>query len=170
MTPPATNLPKFDVAMGYRDGRIALTLTDYDPDAAQTLALVSARVMRPDGAREDLVLSQSAPGEVFGSFAAPAAGNYYIELRSGQSGKERPFPSLAYTVSPAAFAELPRQRPNYDLLEHLAAATGGRLNPQISELKMARPQFKHSEGFAQQLLAAAMLLLIGEAIVRRLTS
>ena len=170
MTPPATNLPKFDVAMGYRDGRIALTLTDYDPDAAQTLALVSARVMRPDGAREDLVLSQSAPGEVFGSFAAPAAGNYYIELRSGQSGKERPFPSLAYTVSPAAFAELPRQRPNYDLLEHLAAATGGRLNPQISELKMARPEFKHSEGFAQQLLAAAMLLLIGEAIVRRLTS
>jgi Ca-activated chloride channel family protein len=170
MTPPATNVPKFDVAMGYREGRIALKLTDYDPDAAQALALVGARVLRPDGAREDLVLSQSAPGELTGSFAAPVAGNYYIEMRSGQSGKERPFPPLAYTVSPAAFAELPRQRPNYDLLEHLAAATGGRLNPEISELKMARPEFKHSEGFGQQLLAMAMLLLIAEAIVRRLTS
>jgi len=170
MTPPATNVPKFDVAMGYREGRIALKLTDYDPDAAQALALVGARVLRPDGSREDLVLSQSALGELTGSFAAPEAGNYYIEMTSGQAGKERPFPPLAYTVSPAAFAELPRQRPNYDLLEHLAAATGGRLNPEISELKMARPEFKHSESFAQQLLALAMLLLIAEAIVRRLTS
>ncbi len=170
MTPPATNLPKFDVAMGYREGRIALKLTDYDPDAAQALALVGARVMRPDGTREDLVLSQSALGELTGSFAAPEAGNYYIEMRSGQAGKERSFPPLAYTVSPAAFAELPRQRPNYDLLEHLAAATAGRLNPEISELKMARPEFKHSESFSQQLLAMAMLLLIAEAIVRRLAS
>ncbi|HZY59684.1 MAG TPA: VWA domain-containing protein, partial [Candidatus Binataceae bacterium] len=170
MTPPATNVPKFDVAMGYREGRVELKLTDYDIDAQRTLALVSAMVARPDRVREDLVLSQSAPGELTGSFAAPAAGTYYIELKSGQSGKERPFPPLAYTVSPVAFAELPRQRPNYDLLEHLAAATGGRLNPPPGELVMARPQFKHTVGFAPQLLLAAMLLLIAEAVVRRLTS
>jgi uncharacterized membrane protein len=170
MTPPAQNVPKFDVAMGYREGRVGFKLTDYDADPRQTLALVSARVLRPDGAREDLVLSQSAAGELAGSFAAPVAGTYYIELRSGQNGKERPFPPLAYTVSPAAFAELPRRRPNYDLLEHLAAATGGRLNPPPAEAVMARPQFKHTVGFAQPLLAAAMLLLIAEALVRRLTS
>jgi Ca-activated chloride channel family protein len=170
MTPPPANLPKFDVAMGYREGRIEFNLTDYDADARQALALVAARVMLPDGAREDLVLSQSAPGELSGSFAAPSAGTYYIELRSGQNGKERPFPPLAYTVSPAAFAELPRRRPNYDLLEHLAAATGGRLNPPPSELVMARPQFKHTVGFTQPLLLTAMLLLIAEALVRRLTA
>jgi Ca-activated chloride channel homolog len=170
MTPPAENVPKFDVAMGYREGRVELKLTDYDADAQQTLALVSARVLRPDGAREDLMLSQSAPGELTGSLAAPIPGTYYIELRSGQSGRERPFPPLAYTVSPAAFAELPHRRPNYDLLERLAAASGGRLNPSPNDVVMARPQFKHNEGFAQQLLAAAMLLLIAEALVRRLTS
>ena len=156
--------------MGFREGRVQLKLTDYDADAQQTLALVSARVGRPDGAREELILSQSAPGEVTGSFNAPLAGTYYIELKSGQSGKERIFPPLAYTVSPAAFAELPRQRPNYDLLEHLAAATGGRLNPPPGELVMARPHFKHTVGFAPQLLLAAMLLLIAEAIVRRITA
>jgi len=170
MTPPATNVQKFDVAMGYREGCVEFKLTDYDAGARQMLALVGARVLRPDGAREDLMLSQSAPGELAGSFAAPNTGTYYIELRSGQNGKERPFPPLAYTVSPAAFAELPRRRPNYDLLEHLAAATGGRLNPPISEATMTRPQFKHTQGFAQPLLAAAMLLLIAEALVRRLTA
>jgi hypothetical protein len=170
MTPPAANVPKFDVAMGYREGRVGFKLTDYDADPRQALALVSARVLRPDGAREDLMLSESAAGELAGSFAAPVAGTYYIELRSGQSGRERPFPPLAYTVSPAAFAELPRRRPNYDLLEHLAAATGGRLNPPPAEAVMARPQFKHTQGFVQPLLAAAMLLLIAEALVRRLTS
>jgi len=171
MTPPAApNVPKFDVAMGFREGRVQLKLTDYDADAQQTLALVSARVGRPDGAREDLILSQSAPGEVTGNFAAPLAGTYYIELKSGQSGKERIFPPLAYTVSSAAFAELPRQRPNYGLLEHLAAATGGRLNPPPGELVMARPHFKHTVSFAPQLLLAAMLLFIAEAIVRRITS
>ncbi len=170
MTPPAVKLPRFDVAMGYREGRVEFHLTDYDAGAQQALALVAARVMRPDGAREDLVLSQSAPGELSGSFAAPAAGTYYIELRSGQGGKERPFPPLAYTVSPAAFAELPRRRPNYDLLEHLAAASGGRLNPPVGDLIMARPQFKHEVGLAQPLLLAAMLLLIAEALVRRLTA
>jgi Ca-activated chloride channel homolog len=170
MTPPVANVPKFDVAMGYRDGRVELKLIDYSTDAQQALSLVSARVARPGGAREDLLLSQSAAGELTGSFAAPAAGTYYIELKSRQGGKERPFPPLAYTVSPVAFAELPRQRPNYDLLEHLAAATGGRLNPPPAELKIARPEFKHTVGFAHQLLLAAMLLLIGEAVVRRLTA
>jgi Ca-activated chloride channel family protein len=169
MTPPAQNVPKFDVSMGYREGRVEFKLTDYDADARQALALVGARVLRPDGAREDLVLSQSAVGELSGSFAAPAAGTYYIELRSGQNGKERPFPPLAYTVSPAAFAELPRRRPNYDLLERLAAATGGRLNPPVAEALTARPEFKHMQSLAQPLLAAAMLLLIAEALVRRLT-
>jgi Ca-activated chloride channel homolog len=170
MTPPAQNVPKFDVAMGYREGRVEFKLTDYGADANQTLALVNARVLRADGAREDLVLSQSAPGELSGSFAAPIAGTYYIELISGANGKQRPFPPLAYTVSPAAFAELPRRRPNYDLLERLSAATGGRLNPPLAEAVMARPLFKHRVGFSQPLLAAAMLLLIAEALVRRLTA
>jgi Ca-activated chloride channel homolog len=170
MTPPVTNAPKFDVAMGYREGRVEFKLTDYDADARQTLALVNARVLRADGGREDLVLSQSAPGELSGSFAAPTPGTYYIELSSEANGKQRPFPPLAYTVSPAAFAELPRRRPNYDLLERLSAATGGRLNPPLADAVMSRPLFKHRVGFSQPLLAAAMLLLIGEALVRRLTS
>jgi Ca-activated chloride channel homolog len=169
MTPPAQNVPKFDVAMGYLEGRVEFKLTDYDADANQTLALVNARVLRADGAREDLVLSESAPGELSGSFAAPSAGTYYIELSSGPSGKQRPFPPLAYTVSQAAFAELPRRRPNYDLLERLSAATGGRLNPPLGDTVMARPEFKHRVGFSQPLLAAAMLLVIAEALVRRLT-
>src|SRR5712692_3387377 len=82
----------------------------------------------------------------------------------------RTFPPLAYTVCPAAFAELPRPEPNYSLLERLASATGGRLNPAPGEISIARPALERRESLSSWFLLAAMLLLIGEALVRRLTA
>ena len=66
-------------------------------------------------------------------------------------------------------AELPRPEPNYGLLEHLASATGGRLNPTIAEVATERPRIERRESVNQFLIVAAMVLLIGEALVRRLT-
>ncbi|MGH7877884.1 MAG: hypothetical protein ACREQD_00140, partial [Candidatus Binataceae bacterium] len=82
---------------------------------------------------------------------------------------ELSFPPLAYTVSPAVNAELPRPAPNYGLLEHLASATNGRLNPSPRELAISRPLFEQTASLSSWLIVTAMLLLIGEALVRRLT-
>jgi len=169
LTPEVTTAPKIDVALGYSSGRLHLRLTDYDETAPAT-HMVSATVTRPDGSTAELVLSEETVGEMTASLDAPRPGTYFIQLRSSPGGKGGAFPPLAYTVSPAVMAELPRPAPNYDLLEHLASATGGRLNPALDEIALARPTLEQRASLNSYLLLAAMVLLIGEALVRRLTA
>src|SRR5207245_11155112 len=117
----------------------------------------------------EALLSQEAPGELAGSIEAPKPGTYNIELRTPRGSGAPSFPPLAYTVSPAVNAELPRPAPNYGLLEHLASATGGRRNPAPGELAISRPTFEQRASLNPWLIVAAMILLIAEASVRRLT-
>jgi Ca-activated chloride channel family protein len=169
MTPEVTTAPKVDVALGYSAGRLHLRLTDYDETAPAT-RMIDGTVSRPDGSTSELVLSEETLGEMTASFDAPRPGTYYIQLKSSGGAKGSAFPPLAYTVSPAAMAELPRPAPNYDLLERLASATGGRLNPALGEIALARPTLEQRASLSSYLLLAAMILLIGEALVRRLTA
>ncbi|MFZ0887582.1 MAG: vWA domain-containing protein, partial [Candidatus Binataceae bacterium] len=169
MTPEAGGERNFDVALGYRAGRLQIRLTDYGEHPERAARMVSATVAGPGGERNDLILSEEAPGELSGSVEAPRPGTYYISLKSAPAAKAQSFPPLAYNLSPAAFAETPRPTPNYGLLEHLASATGGRLNPAPAELGLARPIMERRVTLAAYPIVAAMVLLIAEALVRRLT-
>jgi Ca-activated chloride channel homolog len=168
MTPESAAAQKFDVALGYRAGRIEIRLTDYSDNPVTATRSLSAIVTAPGGLRAEAMLSQDTPGELSGSFAAPTPGNYYIGLQPPR-GSGQTYPPLAYTVSAAANAELPRPEPDYGLLEQLASATGGRLNPAVNEIAMARPRFEHTVPLTSYLVVTAMLLLIAEALIRRLT-
>jgi hypothetical protein len=108
------------------------------------------------------------PGELYASFDAPRAGTYNITLKAA-TAESLAFPPLAYTVSPAINAELPRPEPNYTLLERLASGSGGRLNPSPADVGLTRPEHEMRQSMAAWPLLAAMILLIGEALVRRLT-
>ena len=169
MTPQTASEQKFDVALGYHAGRIDIKLTDYSDNAQLSARPIDATVIAPDGSRFETLLSQEAPGELSGSIEAPRPGTYNIELKTAHVANASAFPPLAYTVSPAVNAELPRPAPNYGLLEHLASATGGRLNPSPRELAMSRPHFEQTASLSPYLVVAAMILLICEALVRRLT-
>jgi len=122
----------------------------------------------PDVSKSEAILSPEAPGELSGSLEAAKPGNYYIQIRP-PSGSDETFPPLAYTVSPTIDAEAPRPMHNYGLLEQLASATGGRLNPSVDELATSRPHFEHTASFSPWLIVTAMILLIAEALIRRLT-
>jgi Mg-chelatase subunit ChlD len=169
MTPQTAAARKFNVALGYRAGRIDINLTDYSGNAQSASRPLSAAITGPDGSRFAATLSQEAPGELAGGFAAPKPGTYNIQLKPPAEANAPSYPPLAYTVSPAINTELPRPAPNYGLLEHLASATGGRLNPAPEELSLSRPLYKHASSMSPYLILAAMILLIGEALVRRLT-
>jgi Ca-activated chloride channel family protein len=168
MTPQTTTAQKFDVALGYRAGRIEIRLTDYSDNLRTSGRPLDAVVRMPDGSRSEAILSQDTPGELSGSLEAAKPGNYYIQIKP-PSGSDETFPPLAYTVSPAIDAEAPRPAPNYGLLEQLASATGGRLNPSPDELATSRPHFEHTASFSPWLIVTAMILLIAEALIRRLT-
>jgi Ca-activated chloride channel homolog len=167
MTPEVAAEQKTDVALGYQAGRIRLKLTDYSDQPGFGSHLVTATVTRPDGSKTQTVLGEEAPGELAGAIDAPEPGTYYIEVKSADS-KATPLPPLAYTVSPSVTAEVPRPEPNYGLLEELAAATGGRLNPSTSDVEITRPTLERRESLDAWLVVTAMIVLIGEALVRRL--
>jgi Ca-activated chloride channel family protein len=169
MTPEMPAEPKIDVALGYNAGRINIKLTDYSAEPGNTARLVTVLVTRPDGTRTETALTEEVVGELSGSIDAPAPGNYYFEVRS-PAGKDKKFPPLAFTVSPSVNAELPRPEPNYGLLEQLASATGGRLNPSPAEVSTERATLERRVSMNPYLLVAAMIMLIGEALVRRLTA
>ena len=169
MTPEMPAEPKIDVALGYNAGRINMKLTDYSAEPGNAARLVTVLVTRPDGTRTETALTEEVVGELSGSIDAPAPGNYYFEVRS-PAGKDKKFPPLAFTVSPSVNAELPRPEPNYGLLEKLASATGGRLNPSPAEVSTERATLERRVSMNPYLLVAAMILLIGEALVRRLTA
>jgi Ca-activated chloride channel family protein len=170
MTPQNITEQKFDVELGYQAGRINVRLNDYTALPGKAAQMLTAVVTRPDRSHAEIALSQQVPGEFSGSIDAPSPGTYYIELRSPAGATAQKFPPLAYTVSPAVMAELPRPEPNYGLLERLASATGGRLNPTAAEVGLSRPVLERRESLNSFLIIAAMILLIGEALTRRLTA
>ena len=130
---------------------------------------MTVMVTRPDGSQAETALTEEVAGELSGSIEAASPGNYYFEVRSA-AGKDKKFPPLAFTVSPAVNAELPRPEPNYGLLEHLASASGGRLNPSPAEVATGRATLERRVSVDPYLIVAAMILLIGEALVRRITA
>jgi uncharacterized membrane protein len=168
LAPHSSAAQNFGIALGYRSGRIQVNLTDYSPNSAISSAPVTAAVTAPDGAKYSISLSREAPGELSGSIEAPRAGTYNIDLTS-RHAVGTGLPPLAYTVSPAVYAEVPRPAPNYALLDHLAAATGGKLNPTLAQLDLSRPRFERTSSLSPWLVLCGMVLLIVETLVRRLT-
>jgi hypothetical protein len=170
MTPPIQPTEQqFAAALGYDNGRINIRLVDYDTTPGhRTPDMLTATITRPDGSKVQALLTQNIPGELAGSVEAAHPGTYNIALKA-LGAKAQALPPLAYAVSPAVNAELPRPEPNYSLLETLATATGGHLNPSPAEVGMSRPTFEHRVSLSSYFVVAAMLLLIAEALVRRLT-
>ena len=169
MTPESASAPKIDVALGYQAGRLHIKLTDYSGDTAPAGRVVNALVTRPDGTRTETVLTEDVPGELSGAISARDAGTYNVEIRAPLAAGEK-FPPLAYTLSPSVNAELPRPEPNFALLEKIASASGGRLNPSVGEIASARPIVERRESLNPLIIALAMIVLVGEALVRRLTA
>jgi uncharacterized membrane protein len=169
MTPESASAPKIDVALGYQSGRLRIKLTDYAGDTAPAGRVINAVVTRPDTVRTETVLTEDVPGELSGSIQAHEPGTYKVEIRTPLAKGEK-FPPLAYTLNTSVNAELPRPEPNFALLEKIASATGGRLNPNVSEVASARPVIERRESLNPFFIAAAMVLLILEALVRRLNA
>jgi len=170
LTPETRNAEKFDVELGYQGGRINIKLNDYSSEFGSGMNVLNVSASGPHDLRYETALSQQVPGEYSGSIDAPTPGTYYIGIRAPGGSRAATFPPLAYTVSPAVLAELPRPAPNYGLLERLAAATGGRLNPGALETGLSRPTLERRESLNSFLIIAAMIIMIGEALVRRLTA
>ncbi len=123
------------------------------------------RISGPIAAATEIPLERVAAGHYRGSFVTRVPGDYRIELRTPRgSVTEAP---LGYTIARSATIEKPRREPNWPLLEEIARATGGEVNPLGDQVKPA-PAPEGKAPLAPFLLPAAMAVFLLELIVRRL--
>jgi hypothetical protein len=153
----------FSATLGHSDAGLVVDLFSYGTSEEGRAA--SARVQEPGGESASLSLQRLAPGHYQGTYRTTKAGDYQVEVTSPSGERLGPF---GYTLPPPHIAEVPQPQPNLPLLEALARATDGALNPDVSSLvqPVAPPE---QNPLLSYLIPLAMALYFLELLVRRAT-
>ena len=151
----------FSIELGHTEDGLVIDLFSYGTNEEGRTA--SARVSGPGGEKGSLPLQRLAPGHYQGIYQTGKAGDCRVEvtLPSGEN-----LGPLGYTLPPRRAAEVPQPQPNLPLLESLARATGGSVNPDVASLSqpVAPPK---QQPLLPYLIPLAMALYFLELLVRR---
>lgn len=152
----------FSATLGHGDAGLVVDLFSYGTSEEGRAA--SARVQGPGGTSTTLSLQRLAPGHYQGVHRTAKAGDYRVEITPPAGERLGPF---GYTLPPRQAAEVAQPQPNLPLLEALAHATGGALNPNVSSLvqPVAPPE---PFPLLPYLIPLAMALYFVELLVRRM--
>lgn len=148
--------------VAYRDGELEIDYTRYDRDLAGTL---TASVSGPGNLSAEMPMRRLAPGHHRASLATRKAGDYRIEVRAAERALTRP--PLGYSLRGAESGEEPRRESNRPLLDQIAEATGGVVNPRLDEVLPGPPPVER-EPLTPYFLPAALLIFLAELVLRRL--
>jgi hypothetical protein len=121
-----TVLPPHEIRINVAEDRPVLDLYLYAQESAESGFHYS---YSGKGHRGEGTLKKLAAGhyQTMLPFATP--GDYRIELTEDRRGQKRAYPPLGYTLAFNPRAEIPRGYVNLRLLEKLADASGGEINP-----------------------------------------
>jgi uncharacterized membrane protein len=122
----------------------------------------------PRGARGDGMLKRVAPGHYQAALPFGAAGDYRIEPKEERRGRTVNYPTLGYTRHAETKAELPTADLNLALLEQIANATGGTINPAEEPLTRQDKPAPQVTPLHAYLILAAALLFLAERFIRTL--
>ena len=166
---PETLLPSFDHEG--RRARITVDALDRDERFINHLDL-RATVLGSRGESRSLALAQIAPGRYRGEFDARPGERYYVNLR-GRAGELEVGPETFGLALPYS-SEYAGLGADLGHLREIAATTGGRmLAPSTASLDAVHAPPAHAPGpqwrVWKPLLLAALLLLLLEVAVRKLT-
>ncbi len=151
----------FSVTLGHSEAGLVVDLFSYG--ASEEGRAAFARVQGPGETNASLPLQRLAPGHYQGIHQTTKAGDYRVEVTLPSGERLGP---LGYTLPPPHIAEAPQAQPNLPLLEALAHATDGALNPDVSSLvpPVAPPE---PYPLLPYLIPLAMALYFLELLVRR---
>ncbi len=130
---------------------------------------ITAVVSPPGGGKtEQLHLTQSAPGKYIGSFLVAHDGTYLVAASA--AGKNRTPGTVVSGLSVAYPAEYRTIHSHPELLQQLAAATGGRFTVSPSAVYGAdRPSSQHETSITEMLLMAVLPLFLVDVALRRVS-
>ena len=154
--------PHFSVELGHTNDGLVIDAFSYGTSEEGRSAF--ARVSGPGSADASLALQRLAPGHYQGVYQTTKVGDYRVEVTLPTGENLGP---LGYTLPPQSVAEVPQPQPNTPLLEALAAATGGAINPDPTSLVLpvTAPE-PHS--LLSYLIPLAMAVYFLELLMRRM--
>jgi hypothetical protein len=154
--------PHFAVELGHNGEGLVIDVFSYGTSEDGKTAF--ARINGPSNANASLALRRLAPGHYQGVYQTTKAGDYRVDVTLPTGENLGP---LGYTLPRQNAAEVPQPQPNTPLLEALASATGGTINPDPTSLVLpVAPPEQHS--LLPYLIPLAMALYFLELLMRRM--
>lgn len=153
----------FAVELGHNDEGLVIDLFSHGTQEKGRTAF--AEIRQPGDTTSSLPLERLAPGHYQGVYASTQPGDYRVELTLPSGETLGP---LGYTLPELRQAgEAPQPQANMALLETLAQATGGSVNPDVSTLvqPVSEPE---QQPLLPYLIPLAMGLYLLELLVRRM--
>ncbi len=132
LRPGRETLPPHEIRINLSGNQAVLDLYLYgeESDGNPFGYSYSYKSMKGEG-----ILKRLAPGHYRAELPFASAGNYRIELREERRGQTISYPAVGYTLAAEPKAEIPWGDFNLPLLERIALATGGTINPSLPSLE-----------------------------------
>jgi Ca-activated chloride channel homolog len=159
------SVPVHEVRVGLSANRPFLDLFVYEdtgPDSQFRFA-----VHGKEGKVEGL-LQKLAAGHYQIALPLTAPGDYRIQLTEERRGRRVAYPAIGYSLPSDLDKEVPRADLNLPLLNKLAQASGGEINPKLTESLIKQEIAKSYRPLRQLLMIWAAALFLIEIVARKL--
>ena len=166
LVPVEENLvPAHEARVTFSENRSVLDLSVYEEAGANSYYrfTMSGKSGKAEGA-----LSKLAPGHYQAVLPASEPGDYRIDILENRGGRRIAFPPVGYSLSYPLNSELSRPDFNTRLLERMAEATGGEINPKSNEAQNRISISKSYSPLKQPLIILAFCLFLLEVALRKL--
>lgn len=166
LRPEEDAIPSYEARVSVPQRQPILDLFVYDDASLNSRFRYSLAGQR---GKNEGSLKKLAAGHFQAALPISAPGDYHIELTEERKNRQIAYPSIGYTLSPSAFdGEIPRPEFNDSLLFKLAQATGGEINPKLSDTMTGNREITKSyKPVRQPLIVTAFLLFIFEIALRK---
>ena len=152
---------EFDLRYSLEYGALALDLSLFDERASSSL---ESTLLRPDKSSEKLSFQRLSRGHFRALVTKPTAGKYEFK---GKAGGQKLGP-VAFNLPDTEFGERKGQGFNLSVLERLANASGGKINPALEDLKAGGSLRLEKRDLSYFFYLAALLLICLEIVWREL--
>jgi len=150
---------KFDLRTALEHGELDFDLSIFTDIGG---ALPTAVIKLPDGTSKEISFEQINRGYFKAVVPKALAGRYEVSAKVGA----RALTPVAFNVSGESFGEKKGRGFNTALLERLASATGGEINPGIAKVRESLREERQVKDLSSPLFALALLSFLVEVVLR----
>ncbi|MBI2358766.1 MAG: hypothetical protein HYV04_07635, partial [Deltaproteobacteria bacterium] len=165
LIPPKESLPPHEIRVNPEGNHALLDFYLYEEKSG---GVFRYSFRGPGGAGEG-VLKRLAPGRYQAELPIATPGNYRIELIEERAGRRTEYPPTGYTLAFDPKEEIPRGRLNLPLLEQLARASGGEINPKPQATTPVKVEVSRAaKAYRTHFIFLGLLLLLIDFIANQL--